>query len=73
MEQTNTEKRLPWYGIPAILPYLKEYRTKMVIMVFLGAVSSVAEARMPMRTSRPRHENRAHPLRLKWLNVSTRC
>ena len=48
MEQTNTEKRLPWYGIPAILPYLKEYRTKMVIMVFFGAVSSVADAVFPL-------------------------
>ena len=48
MEQANTEKRLPWYGIPAILPYLKEYRTKMVIMVFFGAVSSVADAVFPL-------------------------
>ena len=48
MEQTNTEKRLPWYGVPAILPYLKEYRTKMVIMVFFGAVSSVADAVFPL-------------------------
>ncbi|MCR5452353.1 MAG: ABC transporter ATP-binding protein/permease [Lachnospiraceae bacterium] len=42
------QPRLPWFGIPKLLPFLKPYRKKIVIMVFLGILSSMIDALFPM-------------------------
>ena len=39
---------LPWYGIPAIAGFLKPYRKRMVLMAFLGIVSSLIDSLYPV-------------------------
>ena len=48
MGQKGKNKKLSWYGIPAVLPYLGKYRAKMLVMVFFGAVSSAVDALYPL-------------------------
>jgi ATP-binding cassette subfamily B protein len=45
----NSEgKSLPWFGIPALWPYLKPYRWKMLTMVIFGILSSAADSIYPL-------------------------
>ena len=46
--KTSEEKSLPWFGIPALLPYLKPYRWKMLAMVIFGILSSAADSIYPL-------------------------
>ncbi len=39
---------LPWYGIPAIAGFLKPYRKRMILMAFLGIVSSLIDSLYPV-------------------------
>ncbi len=39
---------LPWYGIPAIAGVLKPYRKHMILMAFLGIVSSLIDSLYPV-------------------------
>ena len=48
MEKKDTNIKLPWYGIPRLLPYLKQYRTKIVIMVLIGAIVTAIDAIYPL-------------------------
>ena len=41
-------KTLPWFGIPKLIPYVKPYRKKIILMVSLGVLSSVADAVFPL-------------------------
>ena len=41
-------KTLPWFGIPKLIPYVKPYRRKIILMVSLGVLSSVADAVFPL-------------------------
>lgn len=41
-------KTLPWFGIPKLIPYVKPYRRKIILMVSLGILSSVADAVFPL-------------------------
>ncbi|MBQ9643098.1 MAG: ABC transporter ATP-binding protein [Lachnospiraceae bacterium] len=41
-------KTLPWFGIPKLMPYVKPYRRKIILMVSLGILSSVADAAFPL-------------------------
>ncbi|MCR4588637.1 MAG: ABC transporter ATP-binding protein, partial [Lachnospiraceae bacterium] len=47
MEENKTVQ-LPWYGIPAVAPFLKPYRKRVVVMVFLGILSSVIDSCYPL-------------------------
>lgn len=43
------EKRsLPLFGIPALLPYLRPYRSRMIRMILLGLVCSVIDTIFPL-------------------------
>ncbi len=49
MENTNTEnKKLRWFGIPRILKYAKPYRSRIIIMVLLGILSSLIDSVYPL-------------------------
>ena len=48
MGKRKEEKSLPGFGIPALLPYLKPYRWKMLWMVILGTASSAADSVYPL-------------------------
>ena len=41
-------KTLPWFGIPKLIPYVKPYRRKIILMVSLGILRSVADAVFPL-------------------------
>ncbi len=41
-------KTLPWFGIPKLMPYVKPYRRKIILMISLGILSSVADAAFPL-------------------------
>ncbi len=47
MEENKTVQ-LPWYGIPAVAPFLKPYRKRVVVMIFLGILSSVIDSCYPL-------------------------
>lgn len=46
--QDHSSKALPWFGIPKILPYAKQYRGKMIGMVLLGIFSSLVDSIYPL-------------------------
>ncbi|MCR5102263.1 MAG: ABC transporter ATP-binding protein/permease [Butyrivibrio sp.] len=50
MSDSNNKNitRLPWYGIPAIMPFIKPYKKRIIIMVFLGILSSLIDAIYPL-------------------------
>ena len=35
MEEDNKNIKLPFFGIPKILPYVKKYYKKMILMTFM--------------------------------------
>ncbi len=39
---------LPFFGIPRLFPYLKQYRVKIIFMILLGAISSAMDAAFPL-------------------------
>ena len=39
---------LPFFGIPRLFPYLKQYRVKIICMILLGAISSAMDACYPL-------------------------
>ena len=51
MEEMNKEEeraRLPFFGIPTLAPFLKKYRVRIIVMVFLGTVSSAIDSVFPL-------------------------
>ena len=50
MQQNDKEQqiRLPLLGIPKLLPYIKKYRVKMLIMIFLGSMVSMVDSFVPL-------------------------
>ncbi len=42
------QKKLPWYGIPRIIPYTRPYRRKMITMIVLGVLSSLIDSIYPL-------------------------
>ena len=46
----NEEKNagLPFFGIPRLFPYLKQYRFRIIGMILLGAASSAIDAAYPL-------------------------
>ena len=47
-QKTEQSVKLPFFGIPKLLPFLKPYRTRIVRMVVLGAVVSGIDALYPL-------------------------
>ncbi|MCR4618967.1 MAG: ABC transporter ATP-binding protein/permease [Lachnospiraceae bacterium] len=49
-EQTKKEEKvkLPFFGIPAIMPFLKKYRTRIIVMILLGVLSSGIDSVFPL-------------------------
>ncbi len=46
--ETKTEAvRLPGFGIPALLPYLRPYRALLLVMVVCGLAGSAADLAIP--------------------------
>ena len=41
-------KHLKWFGIPRVLPYTKPYRRRMLLMILLGAASSLVDSIYPL-------------------------
>ena len=51
MEEMNKEEertRLPFFGIPTLATFLKKYRVRIIVMVFLGTVSSAIDSVFPL-------------------------
>lgn len=51
MTEKNSEVRtLPFFGIPALLPYLKPYMKTLAVMIVLALVATVMDSVMPLFT-----------------------
>ena len=48
MEEDNKNIKLPFFGIPKILPYVKKYYKKMILMTFMALLVSVFDALYPL-------------------------
>ncbi len=48
MESQEQKTTLPFFGIPKVLPYAKRYRWMIVLMVFLGLLSSLVDSIYPL-------------------------
>lgn len=44
----NNTVRLPWFGIPKLMPFLKPYLPKMALMIFLGSMVSMVDSFIPL-------------------------
>ena len=47
MESMTKQKHLKFFGIPKILPYLKNVRGQILMMVTLAIISSIADITIP--------------------------
>ena len=47
---TSQEKtvKLPWFGIPKLMPFLKPYLPTMALMIFLGSMVSMVDSFIPL-------------------------
>ena len=48
MENKGANIKLPWSGIPRLIPYLKKYKSKIIVMVIIGAVVTAIDAIYPL-------------------------
>lgn len=48
MDNNDTNIKLPYFGIPKILPYIKKYRKKLIGMIILGIIASIFDAMYPL-------------------------
>lgn len=44
----NNTVRLPWFGIPKLMPFLKPYLPKMALMIFFGSMVSMVDSFIPL-------------------------
>ena len=51
MKTETKETRLPFFGIGQIIPFLKKYRNKAVIMIILGFIGSGIDILWPIYNS----------------------
>ncbi len=47
-QKNEKQTHLKMYGIPAVLPYIRKYRTPMIVMVILGILSSLTDSIYPL-------------------------
>ncbi|MDO4619855.1 MAG: ABC transporter ATP-binding protein [Lachnospiraceae bacterium] len=50
MNTENRNVRLPWFGIPKLIPYLKKYRRMLISMIVLGFAASLIDSIYPLFT-----------------------
>ncbi|MBR1860948.1 MAG: ABC transporter ATP-binding protein [Lachnospiraceae bacterium] len=48
MNKEEERTRLPFFGIPTLATFLKKYRVRIIVMVFLGTVSSAIDSVFPL-------------------------
>ena len=48
MDNNDKNIRLPYFGIPKVLPYTKKYRKKLLGMIILGIIASMFDAMYPL-------------------------
>ena len=48
MNENEKQKRLPFFGIPKLFPYLYPYSFRIISMILLGGVSSAIDAAYPL-------------------------
>ena len=48
MQENKDAKSLPFFGIPKMVPYLKDYRGMMLIMVTTGLFGSAVDIILPL-------------------------
>ena len=48
MNENEKQKRLPFFGIPKLFPYLYPYRFRIISMILLGGISSAIDAAYPL-------------------------
>ena len=49
--EKNKRQRTPFFGIPLIMPYLRPYVKTVLLMIFLGILSSLADTIFPLFNS----------------------
>ena len=47
-ENKEQQVRLPFFGIPRLLPFLRPYRTRIIVMIILGGITSAIDAVYPL-------------------------
>ncbi|MBQ6733590.1 MAG: ABC transporter ATP-binding protein [Lachnospiraceae bacterium] len=47
-QEEKSYVRLPWYGVPRLMPYIRPYRKVLLSMVALGCLSSLIDAVFPL-------------------------
>ncbi len=47
-DKNQTITTLPWMGIPRLMPYLKPYIPRMLLMIFLGTMVSMVDSTIPL-------------------------
>ncbi len=50
MSEENKNVRLPLFGIPKILPYVKKYRVRIAMMIAMGITASLIDSIFPLFT-----------------------
>ena len=48
MNEEEKTVHLPLFGLPKVVPYLKGYRKHVVVMILLGALSSLIDSAYPL-------------------------
>ena len=51
IKTNDSKKHTPFFGIPLIMPYVRQYVPTVVLMIFLGALSSLADTVFPLFNS----------------------
>ncbi len=44
----DTNVKLPFFGIPKILPYVKKYRKRIILMILMGITASLIDSLFPL-------------------------
>ncbi|MCR5639607.1 MAG: ABC transporter ATP-binding protein/permease [Lachnospiraceae bacterium] len=47
-EKLEKSKSLPWFGVPALSPFMRPYALKIALMIFLGVLSSLIDSIYPL-------------------------
>lgn len=47
-ENKDQQVRLPFFGIPRLMPYLRPYRKRIIFMILLGGMTSAIDALYPL-------------------------
>ena len=51
IKTNDSKKHTPFFGIPLIMPYVRQYVSTVALMIFLGALSSLADTVFPLFNS----------------------